>query len=49
MLIEILIMNLRDKKTLERKLDCVFIKNNPDEKDFNNKSWFLKQKHNSKT
>ena len=35
MLTEILIMKLRDKKALERELNCVFIRINPDEKDFN--------------
>ena len=33
--IEILAMRLIEKKALERELKCVFIRINPDEKDFN--------------
>ena len=35
MLTEILIVILREKKALERELNCVIIRINPDEKDFN--------------
>ena len=35
MLIEILVMKLKHKKALEKELNCVFIRINPDEKNFN--------------